>query len=319
MARFFAALLVAIAFALIDPALLLFVGFGAGLTIIPVIERGIRRLRKWSRSMPQPRRRVIALSIFSAACVGFLFGWSLMGLPSGERVLPLTAPTIELPAQFDVIVDYQLDDRWGVTEELTVLRRTLTAAARSSERKGLIPKPTGRQLAQEIKSGLRESGWALTIDSNLRQRYRRHREQKVRRSAVVPAIRTNKIDVPGLALFVSSGYLMSFPRLEKSRVSISAPQRSVAHTFPSASLEQLRPSDKRQVLTLPLHEDVEAIELDIRSPPFRNEVLARASDLTFWAPFGWLLTAMIALANEAFRDLLKRLFGVAQREGSADS
>jgi hypothetical protein len=171
------------------------------------------------------------------------------------------------------------------------------------------------RLARAVQRTLRVQGWKLMIDSNLRQRYERSNEQPVLRNSVVPVLRTNVIGVSIPEVTVVEprsrfyeGIDVRFPVLEGSRVRIEAPEHAIGQTFPRASSEDTRRANKHQVLTVPLDETTPEIELDVRSAPFRNEVMARASDLTVWAPFGWLVAAIIVLANEAFRDLLRRTF-----------
>src|SRR3954454_24056050 len=91
-----------------------------------------------------------------------------------------------------------------------------------------------------------------------------------------------------------------------SQATLSAPHYVFGESFPSSSSRHTRPRDKREFVAVPLDDETDAVEFDVRSGPFRNEVAAGAADLTGWSVFKWLLATALALTNDAVRDLLKK-------------
>ncbi len=308
-------------FTLIDPSLVWFVLLGLFLAGAPALlhkERGDSKVGA-------------LVALVAGACA--LLALALL-LFAGNPAIRPAAPqlSIELPAQLRLGIHYDTNaERLAVAETLTVMQSDIDGAANSPvlRRAGLTVTP--RRLTSAITDGLAAHGWAAAVTSTLRLRFERSHDQPASRHGIVPAEKTNAVAVPVPTVPVdavvaareqaSSGgdrrrVVVRLLPAEGSQASIDGPQRALGQAYPNASGSETRPSDKRQFVTLELDEDTSEVQFEIRSPPFRNEVLVRAVDLTAFTPFGWLLTALIALSSDSFRGALlttiRRLTGRAK-------
>ena len=310
-------------FTLIDPSLVWFVVLGlvlAGASKFLHKERGDSRVS------------TLVVLVGSGASLLALAVLLVSVNHGGGGRLAAPQVSIEVPAQLRLGIHYDAEvERLGVSETLTVMQSDIDAAANSPvlRRAGLTVTP--RRLTSAITEGLAARDWAAAVTSTLRLRFERSHDQPANRHGIVPAEQTNVVAVPVATVPVdavvvarergSSGAdrrrvdVRLLPA-EGSQASIDGPQRALGQAYPNASGSETRPSDKRQFVTLDLDEDTGEVQFEIRSPPFRNEVLVRAVDLTAFTPFGWLLTALIALSSDSFRGALlasiRRLTGRAK-------
>ena len=309
-------------FTLIDPSLVWFVLLGLVLAGAPALlhkERG--------------DSRVGVLAALVGTC-GALLALAVLFFPRDPGTGRPAAPqlSIEVPAPLRLGIHYDADvERLAVTETLTVMQSDIDAAANSPvlRRAGLSVTP--RRLTSAITEGLAARNWAAAVTSTLRLRFERSHDRPANRHGIVPAEQTNVVAVPVATVPVNAVVVarerassgadrrrvdVRLLPADGSQASIDGPQRALGQAYPNASGSETRPSDKRQFVTLDLDEDTSEVQFEIRSPPFRNEVLVRAVDLTAFTPFGWLLTALIALSSDSFRGALlasiRRLTGRAK-------
>lgn len=312
---FMLAVFVGLLLAIVHPPLLWFVALGLVPALLGLLFECLAR--SWAR---------VALGL---AAVGATAVTALTVLPMSHDPPPAKRlPSIELPAALEMEVSYEPDERFEIAETFTVEREAfgeaISSARTSSDFQTAFPAVTLRDFAQGVQEELLQSGWMLTVNSNLRQRYMRIKKQAVSRFNVVPAYRANVLSVTNISAVLDlqtrggsrtgdPPLAVSFSLLRGSVARIHAPERAIGLTYPAASSNQTRRSISRQVVTVPIDGTTTEIELDVRSPPFRNEVLVRASDLTLWAPVGWLVTAALVVANDRLRGFVsslgKRLIG----------
>jgi hypothetical protein len=310
-------------FTLIDPSLVWFVVLGlvlAGASKFLQKERGDSRVS------------TLVVLVGSGASLLALAVLLVSVNHGGGGRLAAPQVSIEVPAQLRLGIHYDAEvERLGVSETLTVMQSDIDAAANSPvlRRAGLTVTP--RRLTSAITEGLAARDWAAAVTSTLRLRFERSHDQPANRHGIVPAEQTNVVAVPVATVPVDAVVVarergssgadrrrvdVRLLLAERSQASIDGPQRALGQAYPNASGSETRPSDKRQFVTLDLDEDTGEVQFEIRSPPFRNEVLVRAVDLTAFTPFGWLLTALIALSSDSFRGALlasiRRLTGRAK-------
>ncbi len=89
---------------------------------------------------------------------------------------------------------------------------------------------------------------------------------------------------------------------------IAAPQ-TFGPSYPPG-VREARPVSGLEQMAIPVAED-EVVEVDLRSPLFRNELIGRFADLTLPGAINWLIgilgAALLALFNEEIREKLKRI------------
>lgn len=144
--------------------------------------------------------------------------------------------------------------------------------------------------------------------------------QPVEKHPFVPAEKTNEV-----FLFVPQAFLharrrqtqdearrneanISFAPTRPSEASIIAPARAIDATDPPSG-DPRSPFNGRETRTVQLRERNTELGMEVRSKPFRAEALAAFADVTAGKVFAWLVTTLLALANESFRELLKKVLG----------
>jgi hypothetical protein len=106
-----------------------------------------------------------------------------------------------------------------------------------------------------------------------------------------------------------------------SQLTLTAPPETFGPSFPAGE-RQTRPVLDLEEMAIPVGEE-RVVEVDVRSPWFRNELLGGFADLTISGVIrvgiGLLLTALIALFNDELKAILKRAIKrVRSRPASPD-
>jgi hypothetical protein len=221
---------------------------------------------------------------------------------------------IELGTTLQVVGNYSSKGKsLDITDTLTIDVEELTTAVNSplltpKFRRGL----SERKLASTLTAGLRSQGWRTTTTTR-GVSAKRNRTFPVKQHIVVPGVTENKLPLAKPTELHSLLRGAAGPRVLpitftvlKGSVVLEAPRYTIAATDPSADAKTI--PGKRESRTITLDRSTNQVAYDVRSEAFRNAALASVTSWTKWTPLTWVLGVLVALANDAVRERIKRLF-----------
>lgn len=167
-----------------------------------------------------------------------------------------------------------------------------------------------RILSTRVTLGLERQGWEPLRPTTEEIAFVRKRQVNLDVPKMPPES-PNTIELPSPAGVASvDGMPIDLDLTPASRIELTAPERTFGDSFP-AGVKQTRPAQDLEVLSIPRGTD-DAVEIDVRSPWFRNEVLAGFAGLTIpgaiRASLGFLFMALIALFNDELKKFLGRIW-----------
>jgi hypothetical protein len=242
------------------------------------------------------------------------------GAPAPTRRIVIPATYTGIAAQRGAPERLELTDRIAISN--ASLGHTATQAQTLSRRRqqGSAPENTviARELAGAVERGLLAQKWRFREQSSEGIAFVRHRQVSLHVRTLPPET-GNTIEIPHKTRADSfEGIPVDLHIAPSSHLVLSAPSKTFGPSFPEAS-RQTRPIRDLEVLSIPVA-GVRTVEIDLRSPWFRNDLLAGFADLTALGTikvlFGFLVTILIALFSEEARAALKRGLGrVRKRSG----
>lgn len=158
--------------------------------------------------------------------------------------------------------------------------------------------------------GLRARHWQLTEEDTEGIAFERERRVPIHSRAFPPET-GNTVALPRAAVRDNrDGIPMKLRFSPDSRMILIAPPETFGPSFPTG-MRRTHPVSDLEEITLPMTE-TGRVEVDVRAPLFRNELLGGFADVSTFAVIhgglGLLLTALILLFNEEFRKRLQRLW-----------
>lgn len=321
-----------IALGLLVPPLLPFVALGIALGIAPAVIRLFRReIATWRRPSRQGVQLALAGTVAllgcAAAAVG-LFGVAIQssppsGAPAPAHRLPFETGNAEsregagkgsLPSFFKQFRTDTLEvtysgegihqsdpERLELTDRLLIRRSALT-------------RTPAREL-QALAAGMAAQHWRPLERTGSGLIFQRHREVALH-SRTFPPETGNTIELPRVAvedrhdrvrtkLLAGSG----------SRLTLVASADTFGPSFPQG-VRETRPASGLEQIAIPVAASRQ-VEVDLRSPLFRNELLAGFADGSLFSVLRWviglLVAAVIALFNEELKKRLGRLLSRLRR------
>lgn len=172
-------------------------------------------------------------------------------------------------------------------------------------------------LLRAMVRGLKARHWHLSEEDTEGISFERERRVPIH-SRTFPPETGNTIALPAVAVRDQrDGIPIKLRFSPASRINLIATPETFGPSFPTGR-RRTRPVSDLEEIAIPMTE-TGRVEIDVRSPLFRNELLGGFADVSVFAvihgAIGLLLTALILLFNEEFRKRLQRLW--SPRTGTA--
>lgn len=165
-------------------------------------------------------------------------------------------------------------------------------------------------LLRAMVRGLTARHWHLSEEDTEGISFERGRRVPIH-SRTFPPETGNTIALPQVAIRDNrDGIPIKLRFSPASRLTLIATPETFGPSFPTG-MRRTRPVSDLEEIVLPMTETGQ-VEVDVRSPLFRNELLGGFADVSIFAVIHWglglLLTALILLFNEEFRTRVQRLW-----------
>jgi hypothetical protein len=165
-------------------------------------------------------------------------------------------------------------------------------------------------LLRAMVRGLKARHWHLSEEDTEGISFERERRVPIH-SHTFPPETGNTIALPEVAIRDNRDRIPIKLRFSPaSRLNLIATPETFGPSFPTG-MHRTRPVSNLEEIVLPMTE-TGRVEVDVRSPLFRNELLGGFADVSIFAvihsALALLLTALIPLFNKEFRSRLQRLW-----------
>jgi hypothetical protein len=301
-----------LALGLLIPPLLPFAVLGVALGLSPSI---VRRLAETRSSWPHTSRKLRFGLVAGAASLAVVFAviaLTVRNSPNsaveltrgphrhhlarhskGKEESPFRIDTVALVATYTgEAVQHGSPERLELAERLRMQRSSLK-----------LP----REELVTLAHGLRARHWR-SAEEHDGIVFERHRQVPIK-ARTFPPETGNTIELPRIAINDRrSGVTMKVRLGSGSRLLLIASPETFGPSYPRG-VREARPVSGLEQVAIPVSED-EAVEVDVRSPLFRNQLLGGFADLTIPGVIRWgiglLGTLLIALFNDEIKEKAKR-------------